>query len=365
MTDKDEKDDQRYIEYFQRHLLREGSDEFIRAQATRLDSEREILVARHKDLLESENSSLENLQRDALTYQGKSYLDCFFSERIFNPLIEKTLSICKEAGIEQKLPVRFANSPSLDISPAALPSTATHILFAGHGTSTFCNYWSKIFSESLFEASSLTLSTGKWDPIAYSDKIKGTSITTTATSLAIFYSLNETLLGYGKLEQEEKFLLNRTLLLNAMKVFVIGHEIAHFSYHEDHPDTCGIRPGNSNKDLEMECDGIGLAICTVYGLNEANTFTTNFIGPLMLLYAISLCEKIKTIITGKTAKPSETHPATLDRIKNIFLFAESINMHSEILQIMRDSLDAAMIIGSQVELTAREIVRGASGNPKH
>ncbi|MBK7491932.1 MAG: hypothetical protein IPI17_08015 [Nitrosomonas sp.] len=187
------------------------------------------------------------------------------------------------------------------------------------------------------------------------EQIKKTSIIEKATKLAIWYSLHDTLVGYGKLEQEERFTSLRSLLLNSMEIFVVGHEIAHFCYYEAYPDTNGLAPDQSDKDLEINCDNIGLAVCTVYGIGENNTFATNFIGPLVFLYSIHLCEKVKEIITKKPRHDSNSHPSINDRIKNVFKFAKVAKVHPDILEIMKDSLDAAIVIGSQVQLIATEV----------
>jgi hypothetical protein len=334
MTDNNE--EQRYIEYFQKCLLTEGSENFVRAEAARLELEREKI--------EGEKF-----------VPKKSYLDCHFSENTFIPLIEKTLNLCKKAGIAPALPVRFANAPSLEPTAAVLPSTSSHTVFAGHGTMAFCNYWAKLFSEVLAASADFTLSNRCWNPVAFKEKIKATPLIPLATSLAIWYALNDTMRGYGKLVRDEKFTTLRVLLLNAMEVFVIGHEISHLSFQELYPETLGVPEGKTVKDLEMDCDSIGLAVCTVYGIEEENTFATNFIGPLAILYAIQLCESVKEMVTGVEHGHSETHPAAVDRIENVFSFVRQARLHPDILKIMNESLEALKIVGNEVEAIIRAV----------
>jgi hypothetical protein len=350
-----EDDDQRYVEYLQRQLLREGTEEFIREQASYLDSRRGEVAEIFKNTATATSEPPSKWQTGVLSFERKSHLDCFYSENIFNPLLEKALAICQKAGIEPANPIRFVNSPGLEPTAAALSSNDSHMLFAGQGTFSFCNYWSKIFSEALFEAAVTTHELKKWDPMVFLGRIRKTSIIQTATKLAVWYALHDTLVGYGKLEQEKRFTSLRVLLLCAMEIFVVGHEVSHFCHYEAYPETNGLAPEQSDKDLELNCDGIGLAVCTAYGTEEDNTFASNFIGPLILLYSIHLCEKVKEIITDKPRQHSNSHPSINERINNIFKFAKAAEVHPDVLAIMKDSLDAAMVIGSQVQIIATEI----------
>lgn len=170
-----------------------------------------------------------------------------------------------------------------------------------------------------------------WGPAAFKEKIRASSLIPLATSLAIWYALNDTLLGYGKLNRDEKFTTLRVLLLNAMDVFVIGNEIALLSFHPSHLETFGVPPGQSVKELEMGCESIGLAVCTVYGIEEKN-FCKNFFGATRCFYGVHLCDIVKEIIMGKSSMQSDTHPAIVECIENIFSFVKKAELHQDTLK---------------------------------
>lgn len=345
---------ERYIEYLQGKLVREGSEEFLKGQKEWFEKNREKIAQRYEEIRSPTGRFGRDLVAATLAHSDRGEYDSFVSHRIFEPLLAKVLAISKEMGYTPKLPVRFANSPGIEPSPAALPSTSEHVLFAGQGTFAFCNYWAKVFSTAIAEISEMPKRMRRSTPEVLA-KLRDGQVLIDATRLAVRYAMTESLAGFGKLEQRPDLHVMRVLLVNAMEVFIVAHEVAHFVAHEEHPETLGIAPGSTSKQHELECDAFALAVCTQYGVQENNAFSFQLVGPLLFFYALRICERTKTVLTGELTKPSESHPATEDRFKYALEFLRSVGAKKEILISVNFAVETAMIIGTQVQLIAENV----------
>lgn len=350
----DEKENQRYVEYLQRQLVRGDSEDYLDGLKEWFKENRVAISERYREL-ESESTSRARTLADAvLIHEDQGDYDFFLSRQIFEPLLAKTLKICQQSGIAPELPVKFANSPGVDPSPTALPSMDEHILFAGPGTFAFCNYWSKIFSTALYEVGQIPRRKQKNLAVVL-QKLRSGQVLIDATHLAVHYAMSRSLLGYGKLDQSEELHRVRVMLVNSMEVFIVAHEVGHFVGHEEHPETRGIPPDSDSKQHELECDAIGLAVCTAYGVEENNPFAFQLIGPLLFFYALRICEETESILTGVHSGSSESHPSTDERIRFILQFLKEVGANKAVHRSVNDALEIAMIIGSQVLQIVREV----------
>lgn len=345
---------QRYLEYLQRTLVREGSEDFLRGQKQWFEKNRESIAREYERVTDPTKQKGSALAASVMTYADEGEYDDFFSRQIFEPLLAKVLAIASGMGVAPKLPVRFANSPGVDPSAAALPSTAEHVLFAGLGTTAFCNYWAKVFSTAIAEVSTLSKKKRQSTPELIK-KLRAGPVIMDAARLVGRYALSESLVGFGKLEQRAEVHSVRVLLLNAMEVFVVAHEVAHFVAHEEFPDTAGIRPGSSCKQHEIECDAFALAVCTEYGVREKNAFAFQLIGPLLFFYALRMCEGAIAVLSGQEREPSESHPTNEERFRFALDFLKSAGASAHILKSVTFALDVAMIIGTHVHLIMQDI----------
>jgi hypothetical protein len=345
---------QRYIEYFQRQLVREGSDEFWQGQKVWFDKNRPALAEQYLQTSKSRDGTAAALSDSVLAHQDQGEYDNFFSRQIFEPLIRKAIDLCNEGGFPLRNPVRFVNSPAFEPSPAALPSSAEHILFVGQGTFAFCNYWSKIFSSAMAEIGELLPEEHK-SPEAMLSKLKQGHVLVDATRLAVRYAYFDSLIGFGQVEQSKEHMGFRVLLVNSMEIFVIGHEIGHFLGHEEHPETLGILPGTDSKNHELECDAVGLALSTAYGVREENALAFQLIGPLLFFYALRTCEQVKAILFDEIPIESESHPSHEERFRFALDFLDAAGATENIKKSVRFALDVAMCVGSQVQLIAHDM----------
>ena len=350
----DHLEQQRYIEYFQRQLVREGSDGFWQGQKVWFDQNRSAIAEQYLQTSKSRDGKAAALADSVLAHQDQGEYDNFFARQIFEPLVRKALDLCHEGGFPLRNPVRFVNSPGLEPSPAALPSSAEHVLFMGQGTFAFCNYWSKIFSSAMAEIGKLPPEEHK-SPEAMLSKLKQGSVLVDATRLAVRYAYFDSLLGFGRVEQPQELMGFRVLLVNAMEIFVVGHEIGHLLGYEAHPETQGIPPGADAKSHELDCDAVGLAISTAYGVREENAFAFQLIGPLLLFYALRTCDQVKAILLDETPTPSESHPSHEERFRFALDFLDAAGAQDNIKESVQVALDVAMCVGSQVQLIAHDM----------
>ncbi|ENV09363.1 hypothetical protein F966_02020 [Acinetobacter higginsii] len=358
-----ESDDEtfRYINYLQSTLVREGSEEFLISYKQWFEKNRESFA---QDFIRMTSSNSTNKHSAAvLEYKAQGEYDDFFSRQIFEPLLTKVMAIASQHGLAPKLPVHFSNSPNIEPSPAALPSNSEHILFAGQGTFSFCNYWAKVFSTAIFEVASLSKNKQKNESNVI-DQLQNSHVINDAALLASCHAITGSLVGFGKLEQPVNLNKLRVELLTAMEVFIIAHEIAHFIAHEEFPDTGGIRPESNSKEHEIECDEFALNICTAFGVQENNPFSFQLIGPLLFFYALQICENTRVTLTGHKQIPSDSHPTHNDRVQFTFNFLKEVGASSNILDSASYSLRIAKIIETQVQLIM-ENLKNLDENAEH
>lgn len=345
---------QRYIEYFQRQLLREGGDDYWRERRAWFDANRSAFAEQYLAISEKQDGKGTTLAAAVQAHQDRNDYDDFFAKQIFEPLLSKAINICEENGLPLHNPVIFANSPGFEPSPAALPSASEHVLFIGQGTYAFCNYWGKIFSSAIAEVGELP--TGeKTSPEAMIEKLRQGRVLVDATQLAMHYACFDSLINFGKLEQRKELTGFRTLLVSSMEIFIVGHEIGHFLASEAYPETSGIAPGQDAKSHELDCDAVGLAISTQHGIREGNAFAYQLIGPLLFFYALRICEQVESILADVAPEKSESHPSHEERFKFALHFLDERGGKENIEESVLFALDIAMSIGSQVQLIVRDL----------
>lgn len=332
MTDHNEQ--QRYLNYLQKQLIQENSEPVLEEKKQWfIQFRKDYLSALKNNKIKSHNQ-IRLIEENLISHQDKTENDCFFASNIFGPLLDDLLILFKEAEIAPKNPVEFANSPSLSPSPTVYPSEGTHYLFAGEGTFCYCNYWAKIFSSLLDKISSKPSSILSKEQL--NKDLAGLPTVKRAKELSVYFSIYGSLIGFGKVKQEENNLGVRVLLLQAMEAFVISHEIAHFSMHEIYPETGGVAEDESEKDLESNCDTLGLAISTAYGNKKENPYAFQFLGALVFFYSLKISYAVKEVIFGCKPEKSDSHPTLDERIDSVFLFASEVSQQSLLITNMNE-----------------------------
>lgn len=349
-------DEARYINYFRGALMCDGAHEFWGGYAEWFEKNRSRLAQEAQNLNIQNRESVEQLVDSIMLQPEEQIKKNVFSESIFQPLLTEALEICHDARTKPLLPVRLENSPAIDISPAALPSSVEHVIFIGQSTSSFCNYWSKIFSTAIAHTADLT----ERSPEAIFNRIKEQNILSDAVRLAVRHAVTGSSLGFGQVEQASELFGLRVLILNAMEIFILGHEIGHLVNHESHPETGGIPPGGTAIDLELSCDVFGLSVCSSYGFKNANPLAINLSGPLLFLYALHICEQTRKTLTKTSTPPSQTHPSTADRFALALQYIREVSDEGPAVSEALSIMEVALAIGAFVQMATVEIAEEIS-----
>lgn len=234
--------------------------------------------------------------------------DNVWSDGIFVPIVERAIQAARRLGLAPKRKVIFANSTSLSLSPSAVPSTGDHIVFAGLGTSSFCNYCAKLFAAvGRAYAEVVGPKPFEWDALANLPR-KRPELALNIGKFIGYCRFFGTAVGYGVMPCQAASADFRLQLVNAMETFAVGHEIGHCLIEEARkPETF------SSIDEELLCDKYGLSISREIGNARKSVLHFSGAGAITLLRLAELCFPTKSVeSTG-----ARTHPDIADRIRSL------------------------------------------------
>lgn len=342
----DERERLRYVESFQKQLVTQGSEGFLAGQKLWFERNRERLAREFSAINAARPEPASAIPNPFLTHRDKTEYDSVFAHQIFTPMLERALKAAAELGYVLHRPATVANSPGVEPTAAALPSTDSHTLFIGHGTSSFCNYWAKVFAAVIYGVGSLSPS--ERTPESVVESIRSNPIMVPAAKLVLRYASSESLLGFGELKQANHLSAFRLELVEAMETFIVGHEVGHFILHEQFPQDNGMPPGKSAREMELECDLIGLRICSKVGQLEGNFSARHLVGPLLLFCMLQLCEDAKDMLCGQSGVVSESHPSVTERIRHLMCFART-DPDGMLQGPLEEALDYALILALHIK----------------
>jgi hypothetical protein len=320
-------DHDRYIEYLQTELLTPDWDMAFDAESwARWYAENSSrLRASTVGGFESGEAPVDSLERLAREFQPSTRFELYQTQGIFGPLLEKVKMGANAIGLKPIREVRIATSTDVSATPVARPSSGTHLLFVGLGTSSFCNYWAKTFTALARTVARL----GPQERIESAEHLRAIlkedpSSVVLAARLALRYALAGTLLGFGEVLQPPDYYSYRLQLVAAMETFAVAHEYSHFVAEERIPQLQG-------RELESFCDELGLQIsrnCT----DQDDWLGFTGIGPLIFFRSMQLCEIVRDRLTelatrfpvlSKQGEGSNIHPLLEDRISAVKLLLVS------------------------------------------
>jgi hypothetical protein len=331
----------RYIEFLQNHIHTPGWEEFhdvVRMKKWYAENSAKF----DRDLgpqygnIGSPSAHMERLVAD---FEPKTRFDSPLTEATFGPVLKEVTEAAKRLGITLKQPVQLLTSTHVGASPAARPTDGHHYLFIGLGTSSFCNYWSKVFTAVL-------RAFPNEDPprrISQSSDLQGVfkidpSGPLLAARLAFAYGVYGSVIGFGQIVQPQSYHGYRLQLLQAMEVFVVAHEFAHFIVAER---TVGQRSANpeSSRDLEYLCDHLALQITREFANAADNWLAFSGIGAILFFRAMEMSEFARERIAmvrrashpvqndkSIDEKADSTHPPLTERIARI----EALTIHQTV-----------------------------------
>ncbi len=306
----DETDDlHRYIEFLQRTIHSQGWEPFhdlsrmkawLENNSAKFDA---TLAAQYNDI-GSPAGHLEKLIHD---FQPKTVFDSPYTEAIFAPLLVQVRLAAERLGIKSLRTIQIATSTNVGASPVVLLTGASHFLFIGLGTSSFCNYWAKAFA-------AVVRSLAYFDPLRRISKIEDLRAALKrdpgpvilAARLALAYATYGSVLGFGEVIQPPSYLAYRLQVLIAMEIFIVSHEFAHVVAEEEFPQFQGSLEPEMARNLEHFCDEIAIAISREWGNEQENFLAFAGIGALLFFRAIELSESVR----DKLASLRQASPPT-------------------------------------------------------
>lgn len=340
----DEAERLRYLNYLQGTLIRAGTEQFLADHKQWFEENRTRLAQQFDEVMGAYGSTQSALDNPYLAYQDRTAHDSVFARQIFTPILDRALAAAAKLGLSIKRPVVWANAPSVEPSPVGLASTDTHMLFVGQGTSSFCNYWSKVYAAVIYCIA--TLPEGHRTPEDWTQAVGTNPITLTALKLLFRYLRSESLMGFGEVKQGPHLMSYRVMLCRSMETFVVGHELGHFCLHEAHPETNGVPPGRTLKDVELLCDAMGFAITSAVGEAKGDDVSKHLIGPLLLFYTLRLHEEADEIILERPEPESESHPSLKERIDGLFAYATMAAPAGHLTIPLQEAMGYATVLGS-------------------
>jgi hypothetical protein len=317
----------RYVGYLQQSLasnvLPEAHDQGILAQWVMNNRHRLQEIASNYPVSVSDED-IDTHVSDIITYQPDTDFQAAYSARIFEPLIEEVSALAAELGIGLSRPIIVANLPDVGIGPLSRPSIETPMIFAGLGTSTFCNYWAKFYCTFFAGLTGNGANNGARQSARQALEHMQTLVTN-AVKLSLYYAHTGTVLGFGRIQEPMPAFGHRMELLRAMEVFVLAHEFAHLFLEEKNPELQGSCNPDTIRKLEFQCDEIGFALCRNYGAKTNNWSAFCGAGAFLFFEAVKTCYFARGLLPIQ-ASEGDGHPSPSERQHRLFEFAvESAN----------------------------------------
>ena len=278
-------DEPRYREALQNSLLTEGWAEAFDESRLRAWVQRNSQKLRAQAKATNENCTPtleEHFTRMVEEFKPKTKFDLPMTEAIFRPIFNEIENSAKSIGLHPIRKVELVTSTSISPSPFARPTTGTHQLFVGPGTSAFCNYWSKAYTaivKAIASAGPPYEAVKSSKDLIHRIKHNQEGIVF-AARLALFFSVFDTVLGFGEYKQPHSFLRYRIELLRAMEAFALAHEYVHFLVEEQHLQFA------DDYKLELFCDELGLQISRDWGDKRQNWLAFAGVGALAFFEAV-------------------------------------------------------------------------------
>lgn len=313
----------RYIEYLQKGMIRPGLEKVFDNAALSfwINENKAKLKARIPDTdIEDSLTLLGALEREISDFVPNTKYDLVSNAAIFSPILEAVIEFAKATGLKPVRKVQICTATDSTVSASARPTLSEHLLFIGPGTSSFCNYWAKVFSALV---SSIAYDRGL-ERIGSVEEARRAieqlpQLLFLAIQLTIRHATWDTLLGFGVVDPPNANGELRMQLLRAMELFVVAHEYAHFVVYERGLDDKTLEEAPSSEDIEVLCDRMAIAISRNSVAHKENYPAFCGVGAIILLRAVECSKKVRQVLSsgGLTAMPAksqfEPQPAEKER----------------------------------------------------
>ncbi len=323
-------DSTRYTAMLQESLLADGwenifnHETFVRSSKLRRDR-LEVLSA--QNFGEASSDFVSEYLKFIEEFEPKTCYELPSTEGIFAALFNEVREAAQETGLAPIRSVELVTSTSINLTPFARPTSGVHQLFIGLGTALFCSYWAKVYSFMVIAISKTDstlkkLNTPEELRRVISNYPNGLIL---ACRLCLYYSMTGTLLGFGEVVQGKEYFAFRMTLLEAMEVFVLSHECAHFVAEERQLTFVDENGCESQIGLEYFCDLSGMQTSRQWATKHQNWLAFTGAGALVFLHSFALCRKSAEklaelglpVDTTLLRREEDTHPELFDRINTL------------------------------------------------
>jgi|GEM_PF-7067116 len=307
----------RYKEYLQRMLLTQDWQRFVE-ESNRAGSESfSEYLAKYTQHGINVAGLAERLASDRDAQSHDTSFDQVDLSEIFYPLLRKIEKAARSIGLTLNRAVELATSTEGLPSPVARNVAGRHVIFVGAGTGKFANGFAGAYTDT---AHHLWLAGHERVPppqALWGLCLKTPGIMSYALMLARHYAQHGSIVTAPMLPVYEKFhIAHRSLIIDAMELFVLGHEYGHCLAEEKIETTSSALSEFESRDLEFSCDQVGLKISRAASAEPVNMFAYSGTGAALFLRAIQLCEAVRQIyLTGKPEEvSSSSHPSVTERL---------------------------------------------------
>jgi hypothetical protein len=266
-------------------------------------------------------SLVADFERSALGFEPTTRFELPTTKPIFEPILSDVRQTAAKLGIRPVRQIELATSTGTCASPMSRPTSTDHLLFIGLGTSSFCNYWAKCIT-AVNMAIAPAIGFGCVESAKDLERVfrKDPSGILLAARLCLYYAVFGTMIGFGEVQQPDTYAQYRLQLLQAMEVFAVAHEYAHFVSEERIPQFTGSLDASQSQQLEFFCDELGLVISRECQSARNNNLLFAGIGALVFFRSIQLCESVRELLVESGLKDvrekrsSDSHPSHQERI---------------------------------------------------
>ena len=288
----------RYIEYLQGQLVTPGWEAIRNVEAYR------TFVRSRPAIATGVPEQVWNEYRDLICeFQPRTQFDSPTTRAVFEPILRDVMEAATQLGVATKRPVHLVNSTDISATPLSIPSSDSHLLFAGLGTMSFCNYWAKAFTKVVayfvkdHGPVSMTSALLKETFVRHRESI------VLPVKLCAFHSYFRTLVGFGEVGVEPGNDMCRMLLVDAMELFVVAHEIGHFFLEEK---LSVDSPQKSGHMAELVCDQYALQLSRTAASKRDNWIAFTGGGAYLLFRAAGF--SLPGDEASVSAEESDSHP---------------------------------------------------------
>lgn len=345
----------RYIEYLQTQLVAPGWEKIrdLEAYKTYVRSGPAIASRCSPEVWQKYQDLI-------CQFQPSTKFDSPIARGVFEPILHDILEAAKQKDIAPIRPIHFATSADVAATALSVPSAHSHLLFAGIGTISFCNYWAKAFAQIVgYFGQDHGASAPMTSELLRATISRHPDVVALPIKLCAFHSYFKTLVGFGEVAIQPQCEAIRIQLVSAMELFVIGHEVGHFYLEEQLPDNSDEKVGHST---ELVCDRYALQVSRTAASKRDNLIAFAGCGAYLFFRAAGFSFPSEDLAAADQA--TDSHPSMSTRVAELCREIR-VTTPSDQLPLVDGHITEFGLICDEIERVLMEMpaVRWPEGNP--